>query len=74
MTTTRRLSLNNIKAIMADTKDYIDYRMNLSSPSFYDDIRNEEIADMCDRYPDIDALSATAFQFLFKKAGLIRRG
>lgn len=61
-------SLNQIKAIMAEVKNYIAEREQSSSPCFFQQIENEEIEWMCETYPAINSLPAKVFQFLWNKA------
>ena len=61
------MRLNEIKSVMSEVKDYIEERCKESSSYFFDDIKNQEIDLMLEHYPEIDKLSAKAFQFLWKK-------
>ena len=67
-TTEEKMTINEMKAVMAYTKEIIAERQVKSSPYFYDDIWNEEVEWMCETYPAIDKLSGKVFQFLWKKA------
>ena len=64
----KKLTENEIIAIMKECKSEIERRCEKASSYFHDDIQKEECQWMCDTYPEINNLSTDEFQRLWKQA------